>query len=62
MRPEFFDIFGVFVWIFFIAVSLIGLITDNVPRWVFFAILIIGITGFIVDGIIVYKTYLRKSK
>ena len=61
LRPEFFDIFGVFVWIFFIVVSLRALVTGNMPDWTLFVILVIGVLGLIVDGTIVYKTYIRKK-
>jgi len=61
VRAEFFDIFGVFIWIFFIVVSLRALVTGNMPDWALFVILVIGVLGLIVDGTIVYKTYIRKK-
>ena len=58
IRPEFFDIFGVFVFIFLIVLSLWGLKTRKpFPKWSTVILLTIGILGFIVDSIIVYITY-----
>jgi Co/Zn/Cd efflux system component len=61
IRPEFFDIFGVFVF---------GLITyqsskalyrvQNFPQWMTYFLLFVGIAGLIIDGTIVYKTYIKK--
>jgi uncharacterized membrane protein len=59
IRPEFFDIFGVFVFIFLIALSLWGIKTRKaLPRWALIILFLIGISGLIIDGAIVYITYL----
>lgn len=61
IRPEFFDIFGVFVWIFFIAISGRALyIGEAIPHWAVAVLLIISILGFLIDGVIVYKTYIKR--
>ena len=49
------------IFIFFIVVSLRALVTGNMPDWALFVILVIGVLGLIVDGTIVYKTYIRKK-
>jgi uncharacterized membrane protein len=60
IRPEFFDIFGVFVFAFLVVLSLFGLKYNKpFPRWSFYVLFFIGIFGFAIDGIIVYMTYLR---
>lgn len=59
IRPEFFDIFGIFIFTFLIALSLWGMKTRRaLPRWALIILFIIGILGLIVDGAIVYMTYL----
>ena len=59
-QPEFFDIFGIFVFSFLIFASLWGLKTKKpFPKWMLMALLLIGILGFIVDGIIVFVTYIQ---
>ncbi|PIY81688.1 hypothetical protein COY79_01280 [Candidatus Pacearchaeota archaeon CG_4_10_14_0_8_um_filter_35_169] len=58
-EPEFFDIFGLLVFIFLIAVGWVLLSGNKLDYWVRFLIFLIGILGFIVDGYIVYITYLR---
>ncbi|MFC1756606.1 hypothetical protein ACFLZC_00385 [Patescibacteria group bacterium] len=60
IRPEFFDIFGIFVFTFFIILAIWGLKTKKpLPRWSLIILLLVGIAGIIVDGIIVYITYLQ---
>lgn len=62
MRAEFFDIFGIFVWIFFIGISGRALYTGTaIPYWAVAALLIMSILGILVDGIIVYRTYIKKK-
>lgn len=59
MRPEFFDIFGLIVFTFLFIVGILMLKSKKkLPDWVGFIILLIGISGLIVDGAIVIKTYL----
>jgi hypothetical protein len=60
IKAEFFDIFGVFVWVFFIWISIRTLKGAIFPHWAVVLLLIIGLCGLLVDGSIVYKTYLRK--
>jgi hypothetical protein len=57
-RPEFFDIFGLMVFSFLLIISIWMLRTKKrLPEWVGFVILLISITGLIIDGFIVIKTY-----
>jgi len=60
LRPEFFDIFGFFVWIFFITTSIYTLVTGHLIKPVLIITLIIGVLGIIIDSYIVYKTYIKK--
>lgn len=58
-RPEFFDIFGLAVFSFLTIVGyLIFVKKKKMPEEVEFAIFIIGLLGLIVDGFIVFKTFL----
>lgn len=62
-KPEFYDIFGLGTFSFIMAISLWALKTGNpFPTWVLFILLLIGVAGFIVDGTIVYKTFLGPAK
>lgn len=59
-RPEFFDIFGLVIFIFLLIVgSWMLLSKKKLPQWVGFVILLVGILGLIVDGFIVFQTYLK---
>ena len=60
IKPQFFDIFGVPVFIFISLISWRLLIGAFVPRWIFMLMLIIGILGVIIDGFIVFRTYVKK--
>lgn len=57
-RPEFFDIFGLIVFIFLFIVGVLMIQKKKLPDWVGFIILIIAILGLIVDGSIVIKTFI----
>ena len=58
--PAFFDIFGAAAFAFIIAATGWALGTRApLSRWVLLLFLIIGVIGFLVDGTIVYMTYLR---
>lgn len=58
MRPEFFDIFGIGVFLFITCISIFGLKTNKkIPKWALIILLIIGILGLIIDGTIVIMTY-----
>ena len=59
LQPEFFDIFGLPVFFFVGAVALRALTGHQLPRWAFMVLLGIGIVGVVIDGIIVYRNYLR---
>lgn len=56
---EFFDIFGITVWVFFLGLGGYMLLTDKkTPDWIAWIIIIIGVLGLIVDGYIVLKTFI----
>jgi len=60
IRPEFFDIFGLLVFSFITILSIWSLRTERVvPVWATVILLLIGISGLIVDGAIVYITYIQ---
>lgn len=59
-RQEFFDIFGLVIFIFLLIVgSWMLLSKKKLPQWVGFVILLVGILGLIVDGFIIFQTYLK---
>lgn len=59
-QPEFFDIFGLGVFSFIIALGVWGLKSEKpLPRWSLFVLLGIGAAGFLVDGYTVFTVYLR---
>ena len=60
LKPEFFDIFGFQAFVFILIVSAWSLIVKKpIPDWVILLLLIIGILGSLIDGIIVYFSYLK---
>ncbi|MDD5068380.1 MAG: hypothetical protein PHS53_03965 [Candidatus Pacebacteria bacterium] len=61
-RPEFYDIFGVPIWIFLIVLTIWSLKTGlPMPTWTIIVLLFIGILGLIVDGGMVFAKFLRKG-
>jgi asparagine N-glycosylation enzyme membrane subunit Stt3 len=59
ISPQFFDIFGIFTFVFIIVMSIELLFEKKKPEKIFLVILlVIGILGFIVDGIIVLLNYI----
>lgn len=61
LRPEFFDIFGVGIFILITVMSVRTLIFGHsFPYWMVVFLLIIGLLGILVDGTIVYRTYLKR--
>nr|MBI4156375.1 hypothetical protein [Candidatus Woesearchaeota archaeon] len=60
MKPEFFDVFGIPVFLFILYVSI--LIYQNKPlsNWIPIVLIIIATLGLIVDTIIVLKAYILK--
>jgi len=58
--PQFFDILGVFVFLFIAVSAFWSLKTGrSFPVWMIWLLLTIGIVGLIVDGTIVYTFYLQ---
>ena len=58
-QPEFYDIFGLFVFAFITVTAIWALKTKRaLPVWVLVTLLIIGILGLIVDGTIVFTRFL----
>ncbi len=61
MRPEFFDIFGIFIFAFLICISLWGLKFKKLfPLWVLMTILVIGVLGLLIDIFWVYNGFFIK--
>lgn len=61
-RAEFFDIFGLLVWVFFLIFGAWMLLTkEETPDWLAWVVVIIGLLGLITDGWIVIKTFLIKG-
>lgn len=59
-NPEFYDIFGVFVFSFITLVSGWMLYTNKKPlKIIIIILLIIGILGLLVDGFIVYNNFIK---
>ncbi len=57
---EFFDIFGIITFLYVTAFSSWLLFVQNFsPRWPVVILFLIGIIGFIVDAVIVYRSYLK---
>lgn len=63
IKPEFFDIFGIAVFGFVAVISYQALNNGHfIPRWALAILLAIGILGLMVDGTIVFMTYIKKKK
>lgn len=61
-NPSFFDIFGVFFFVFLIIISSWELKNKKpLPKVIIFILLLAGIIGFILDSISVYKAYFLGS-
>lgn len=61
-RPQFFDIFGFIGFIYILAFSVWALnVQTEIPMWALMILFAIGVIGFIVDGMIVYTSYLKKK-
>ena len=59
IKSEFVDIFGFMAFVFLAITSIYVLKkVKKHPKWILYVILAIGIIGAIVDGIIVYNTYI----
>lgn len=55
VNPEFFDTFGIVVFLFITSLSLWSLNKKQCPpEWALFVLLLIGLSGLLVDGFIVY--------
>ncbi len=60
IQPQFFDIFGIATFTFIVVVTLWSLRSNKpLPKWILTILLVIGILGLLVDGVIVYISYLR---
>ena len=58
--PQFFDILGVFVFLFISCLTGWALMTGKqIPNWAVWVLFMIGGPGLFVDGVIVYTFYLR---
>lgn len=62
IRPEFFDIFGVFVFTIIAFLSGRSIMLDmQIPHWGLLFLFLVSLAGIVVDGTIVYKTYISKE-
>ncbi|MDP3727014.1 MAG: hypothetical protein Q8R35_00030 [bacterium] len=60
LQPAAFDILGIGVFAFITVAATWSLKMHRpLPRWILLLLLVIGILGFLIDGTIVYVTYLR---
>ena len=60
LKPEFFDIFGLWGFIFIFSVSLWSLKKRKpIPKWALRLLILIGILGVVIDGTIVYLSFLK---
>ncbi len=59
LEPQFFDIFGALTFIYIVAFSLLGIFNKKISKWMYFALLLIGLAGLLIDGIIVYNFYIK---
>jgi len=54
MRPEFFDVFGLFTFLFIGGVGTWSLVKKMpLPRWIAVLLVLIGIAGLAIDGTMV---------
>jgi len=58
LEPEFYDIFGIFVFIFIIWFSLRRIKHKRVDCWILKILLAIGVVGLCVDLFFVFKRFL----
>lgn len=58
-EPQFFDIFGLIGFIYITFLSLVLLRRIYVKKWMLIVLLLIGITGLLIDGSVVYVYYFR---
>ena len=68
LQPQFFDIFGTIAFIYIIYFSIRGLFGKNIlwglfgrkiPAWMLITLLTVGLTGLIIDSVMVYTFYLK---
>ena len=60
LKPSFWDRFGVFYFIIIISIG-VWMLLGEVPKGISYLLIIMGLSGFIVDFSIVYKTYLKRK-
>lgn len=62
LKPEHFDILGIFVFIYITFIALWALLAKNpLPDRIFYVLLVIGILGLIVDLTMVYRYIIRRK-
>ena len=59
LEPQFFDIFGLIVFIYITLFSWLLLRRIYVKKWMIIILFLIGVTGLLVDGSVVYVYYLK---
>lgn len=59
-EPQFFDIFGIFAFLYIVVVSLWALKSKKeLPLWALAIMLFIGVLGLAIDSVVVYSHYLK---
>lgn len=59
LEPQFFDIFGFVVFVYITLLSWLLLRRIYVKKWMIIILFLIGVTGLLVDGSVVYVYYLK---
>ncbi len=59
LEPQFFDIFGLIVFIYITLLSWLLLRRIYVKKWMIIVLFLIGVIGLLVDGSVVYVYYLK---
>lgn len=59
LEPQFFDIFGLVVFIYITLFSWLLLRRIYVKKWMIIVLFLIGVIGLLVDGSVVYVYYLK---
>jgi len=61
LKPESFDLFGLATFTFILAVGIWALLSKKrLPQWVAIMLMIIGVLGLVVDGTIVFTSFIAK--
>lgn len=60
IQPQFFDTFGVLVFFYITSVALWGFNSKKcLPKWAYVVLLLIGLSGILVDGFITFVYFVE---